>query len=316
MVHRVRLFDSFSRLINGLSKTRSSLYEKIRGVERDMAALDENFLERVEEILIEADVGIRVAGELVGALRDKIKQRRSLEKGEALVILKERIVTLLSQDRPSITLEDAIPFVTLIVGVNGGGKTTTAGKLAFRYLKDGKRVLLSAADTFRAAAAEQLRILSERIGSEIIVQADGADPAAVVFDSIRAAKSRNYDYLIIDTAGRLHTKSNLMKELEKIVKVTAREIPGAPHEVLLVIDATTGQNGLSQAKEFLKFTGVTGTVLTKLDGTAKGGIALAIRSEMGIPIKYVGVGETMDDLVDFSPEEYAEGLLGENRSWI
>jgi len=304
------LFDSFSKIFQGLSRTREGISDKIRGLRSDEREIDEGFFESMEEILIGADVGVRVAGELVSSVRQEVGQRKVSGKEEALKILREKIVGLLSEniDRPH--RESERPEVILIVGVNGGGKTTTAGKLAFRMLRDGKSVLLSAADTFRAAAAEQLKILADRIGSEIITQADGADPAAVVFDSIRAARSRNCDYLIVDTAGRLHTKSNLMKELEKIAKVAGKELKGAPHEVLLVIDATTGQNGLSQAKEFLKFTGVTATVLTKLDGTARGGIALSICREMKIPIRYVGVGEGMEDMVDFSPEEYARGLLG------
>lgn len=304
-------FGSFSKLFSGLSKTRNYIVEKMRGLDAKEAGLDERFFDEVQEILLEADVGVRISDELVQGLKQRIESMPGMGKEKAISLLKTMIFEILSENVPAPKPVKVKPEIFLIVGVNGGGKTTTAGKLAYRFLKEEKKVLLSAADTFRAAATEQLKILSERTGAEIIMQRDGADPAAVVFDSMRAAKGRGYDYLIIDTAGRLHTKSNLMKELEKIVRVAGREIPGAPHEVLLVIDATTGQNGIFQAKEFLKFAGITGIVLTKLDGTAKGGVALGIFREMNIPIKYIGVGEGMDELVDFSAKEYAEGLLGE-----
>lgn len=304
-------FGTFSKLFKGLSKTRHYIADKIRAMDAEEKELGKDFLDRVQEILLEADVGVRISEELVQDLQEKIRSMPSADKEQAISLLKTSIFQILSENVPLFKKEGTKPQVVLIVGVNGGGKTTTAGKLAYRLLKENKGVLLSAADTFRAAASEQLKILSERAGAEIIMQSDGADPAAVVFDSIQAAKRRSYDYLIVDTAGRLHTKSNLMKELEKIVRVAGKEVPGAPHEVFLIIDATTGQNGLSQAKEFLKFAGITGIVLTKLDGTAKGGVALGIYREMGIPIRYIGVGEGMEDLVDFSAEEYVEGLLGE-----
>jgi fused signal recognition particle receptor len=304
-------FGTFSKLFKGLSKTRHYIADKIRALDAEERKLGEDFLEKVQEILLEADVGVRISDELVQGLQEKIRSMPGIDKEKALGLLKTMIFEILSENTTLLEKAGTTPEVVLIVGVNGGGKTTTAGKLAYRFLKEKKKVLLSAADTFRAAASEQLRILSERAGAEIIMQSDGADPAAVVFDSIRAAKRRSHDYLIVDTAGRLHTKSNLMKELEKIVRVAGKEVPGAPHEVLLVIDATTGQNGLSQAKEFLKFAGITGIVLTKLDGTAKGGVALGIFREMSIPIRYIGVGEGMEELVDFSAREYAEGLLGE-----
>lgn len=304
-------FGTFSKLFQGLSKTRHYIADKIRALDAKEKELGDDFFDKVMEILLEADVGVRISDELVQDLHHKIKSKPGMNKEEAINQLKTMIFDILSENVPPLKKTESKPEVLLIVGVNGGGKTTTAGKLAYRYLKSNRKVLLSAADTFRAAAAEQLKILSERAGAEIITQSDGADPAAVVFDSIRAAKGRGYDNLIIDTAGRLHTKSNLMKELEKIVRIAGREISGAPHEVLLVIDATTGQNGLSQAKEFLKFAGITGIVLTKLDGTAKGGVALSIYREMNIPIRYIGVGEGLDELVDFSAQEYAKGLLGE-----
>ncbi len=304
-------FGTFSKLFKGLSKTRHYIADKIRALDAEEKELGRDFLDRVQEILLEADVGVRISEELVQDLQEKVRSMPAADKEKAIGLLKTLIFEILSENVPVLRKEETKPQVVLIVGVNGGGKTTTAGKLAYRLLKEKKGVLLSAADTFRAAASAQLKILSERAGAEIIMQSDGADPAAVVFDSIQAAKRRSYDYLIVDTAGRLHTKSNLMKELEKIVRVAGKEIPGAPHEVLLIIDATTGQNGLSQAKEFLKFAGITGIVLTKLDGTAKGGVALGIFREMGIPIRYIGVGEGMEDLVDFSAEEYVEGLLGE-----
>ncbi len=304
-------FGTFSKLFKGLSKTRHYLADKIRALDAEESKLGEDFFDKAQEILLEADVGVRISDELIHGLQQKTQTIPGVDKEKAIDLLKTMIFEILSENAPSLGKVVTKPEVVLVVGVNGGGKTTTAGKLAYRFLKENKKVLLSAADTFRAAASEQLKILSERTGAEIIMQSDGADPAAVVFDSIRAAKRRGHDYLIVDTAGRLHTKSNLMKELEKIVRVAGREIPGAPHEVLLIIDATTGQNGLTQAKEFLKFAGITGIVLTKLDGTAKGGVALGIFREMNIPIKYIGVGEGMQELVDFSAKEYAEGLLGE-----
>ncbi len=304
-------FGTFSKLFKGLSKTRHYLADKIRALDAEESKLGEDFFDKAQEILLEADVGVRISDELIHGLQQKTQTIPGVDKEKAIDLLKTMIFEILSENAPSLGKVVTKPEVVLVVGVNGGGKTTTAGKLAYRFLKENKKVLLSAADTFRAAASEQLKILSERTGAEIIMQSDGADPAAVVFDSIRAAKRRGHDYLIVDTAGRLHTKSNLMKELEKIVRVAGREIPGAPHEVLLIIDATTGQNGLTQAKEFLKFAGITGIVLTKLDGTAKGGVALGIFREMNIPIKYIGVGEGMEELVDFSAKEYAEGLLGE-----
>lgn len=263
-------------------------------------------LEELEEILILADVGVTTAGKICSRLGERIK-RRNIDSTELRENLCEIVTELMEPDEPLVT--ETKPSVVLVVGVNGVGKTTSIGKLAYWLQGQGKKVLLGAADTFRAAAGEQLGVWSERVGCQMIKHAEGADPAAVVYDSITAAKARNVDVLICDTAGRLHTKKNLMEELAKIDRVLEREAPGCSRETLLVLDATTGQNGLNQAREFAAACGVTGIILTKLDGTAKGGVAIAIRDQLGLPIKFVGTGESIGDLTPFCAAEFARALL-------
>lgn len=263
-------------------------------------------LEELEEILILADVGVTTAGKICSRLGERIK-RRNIDSTELRENLCEIVTELMEPDEPLVT--ETKPSVVLVVGVNGVGKTTSIGKLAYWLQGQGKKVLLGAADTFRAAAGEQLGVWAERVGCQMIKHAEGADPAAVVYDSITAAKARNVDVLICDTAGRLHTKKNLMEELAKIDRVLEREAPGCSRETLLVLDATTGQNGLNQAREFAAACGVTGIILTKLDGTAKGGVAIAIRDQLGLPIKFMGTGESIGDLTPFSAAEFAQALL-------
>lgn len=263
-------------------------------------------LEELEEILILADVGVTTAGKICSRLGERIK-RRNIDSTELRENLCEIVTELMEPDEPLVT--ETKPSVVLVVGVNGVGKTTSIGKLAYWLQGQGKKVLLGAADTFRAAAGEQLGVWAERVGCQMIKHAEGADPAAVVYDSITAAKARNVDVLICDTAGRLHTKKNLMEELAKIDRVLEREAPGCSRETLLVLDAATGQNGLNQAREFAAACGVTGIILTKLDGTAKGGVAIAIRDQLGLPIKFVGTGESIGDLTPFSAAEFAQALL-------
>lgn len=263
-------------------------------------------LEELEEILILADVGVTTAGKICSRLGERIK-RRNIDSTELRENLCEIVTELMEPDEPLVT--ETKPSVVLVVGVNGVGKTTSIGKLAYWLQGQGKKVLLGAADTFRAAAGEQLGVWAERVGCQMIKHAEGADPAAVVYDSITAAKARNVDVLICDTAGRLHTKKNLMEELAKIDRVLEREAPCCSRETLLVLDATTGQNGLNQAREFAAACGVTGIILTKLDGTAKGGVAIAIRDQLGLPIKFVGTGESIGDLTPFSAAEFAQALL-------
>ena len=292
-------------LTRGLKKTRSNLVVQVDGIS---GKLTPETLAELEEILILADVGVRTAGRVCSDLAARVG-RRSLGPGELRRELREVLVELLS---PDVGLDlSHKPAVILMVGVNGVGKTTTIGKLANHLMQEGKTVLLGAADTFRAAAAEQLTVWAQRSGAQIICHQEGADPAAVVFDSITAGKARGVDVVICDTAGRLHNKKNLMDELAKMDRILTREAPDSSREVLLVLDATTGQNGLNQAREFAAACGVTGVVLTKLDGTAKGGVVVGIREQLGLPIKYVGVGEQMDDLRPFSARDYATALLFE-----
>ena len=292
-------------ITRGLKKTRSNLVVQVDGIS---GKLTPEALEELEEILILADVGVRTAGRVCSDLAARVG-RRSLGPGELRRELREVLVELLSPDQ-GLELENK-PAIILMVGVNGVGKTTTIGKLANHLMQQGRTVLLGAADTFRAAAAEQLTVWAERCGAQIICHQEGADPAAVVFDSISAGKARGVDVIICDTAGRLHNKKNLMDELAKMDRVITREAPDSSREVLLVLDATTGQNGLNQAREFAAACGVTGVVLTKLDGTAKGGVVVGIRDQLGLPIKFVGVGEQVDDLRPFSARDYATALLFE-----
>ncbi|WP_242219530.1 signal recognition particle-docking protein FtsY [Bacillus cereus group sp. BfR-BA-01380] len=298
----------------GLEKTRNSFTEKVNDLVYRYRKVDEEFFEELEEILIGADVGVSTVMELIDQLRDEVKRRNIQDPREVQAVISEKLIEIYKGNgnfNNELNVQDNALTVILFVGVNGVGKTTTIGKMAHKLKSDGKSVLLAAGDTFRAGAIEQLEVWGERVGVDVIKQGSGSDPAAVMYDAIQAAKSRKVDVLLCDTAGRLQNKINLMKELEKVKRVIEREVPGAPHEVLLVIDATTGQNGLSQAKTFREATNVTGIVLTKLDGTAKGGIVLAIRNEMDVPVKFVGLGEQMDDLQAFDPEQYVYGLFGD-----
>jgi fused signal recognition particle receptor len=303
------------RFKNAISATRESLSEKIDTVFQGRRQIDAELLDELEEALIAADIGVPTTLEILDNVRRGIT-RKEIGDIEALkAAIKNQLLAILrASEAKGVAAETNVPenispYVMMIVGVNGVGKTTTIGKLAQRIKAEGNDVLICAADTFRAAASDQLAIWAERTGVPLIQQKHGTDPAAVLFDSLKAAKARNSDVLIVDTAGRLHNKSNLMAELEKMKRVAGREVEGAPHETLLVIDAVTGQNGLEQARQFLKVAGVTGIVLTKLDGTAKGGIAVAIAKELGLPIRYAGIGEKVDDLVVFNAEHYVDGLF-------
>ncbi|WP_309121319.1 signal recognition particle-docking protein FtsY [Paenibacillus sp.] len=295
----------------GLSKTRDAFVGKVEDLFTRRKKIDEPFYEELEEILIGADVGINTVMKLIDELRVEVRKRKIEDPKELRPILTEKLVELLSGGEETERLKTAPEGLTiyLVVGVNGVGKTTTIGKLAHRLKQEGKSVLLAAGDTFRAAAIEQLEVWGQRAGVDVIRQGQGSDPAAVIFDAVHAAKQRNVDVLICDTAGRLQNKVNLMEELNKIFRVIRREVPEAPHEVLLVLDATTGQNALQQAKLFGEKTGVTGLVLTKLDGTAKGGIVIAIRQEMELPVKMVGLGEKIDDLQPFDSEQFVNALF-------
>lgn len=296
---------------DGLTKTRTAFVEKVEDLLVRRKKIDEEFYEELEEILIGADVGVNTVVKLIEELRTEVRKRKIEQAADLQPILSEKLVGLLQNSQNSeLHLASSGPTVILFVGVNGVGKTTTIGKLAHRYKQQGKNVLMAAGDTFRAAAIDQLEVWGKRVGVEVIKQQPGSDPAAVMFDAIQAAKTRGVDILLCDTAGRLQNKSNLMDELNKIYRVIGREIPDAPHEVLLVIDATTGQNALSQAKLFGEKTGVTGLVLTKLDSTAKGGIVIAIRQELDLPVKLVGLGEKMDDLQDFDSDQFVHALFG------
>jgi fused signal recognition particle receptor len=304
-----------ARFRRAVAATRESLSEKIDTVFAGRKQIDDELLDQLEEALIAADIGVPTTLEILETVRRGVA-RKQINDLEALkqAIKNELLKILQAAENQGVASEtsvpaDVLPYVMMIVGVNGVGKTTTIGKLAQRIKAEGNDVLICAADTFRAAASDQLAIWAERTGVPLIQQKQGTDPAAVLFDSLKAAKARGSEVLIVDTAGRLHTKSNLMAELEKMKRVAAREVEGAPHETLLVVDAVTGQNGLEQARQFLKVAGVTGIVLTKLDGTAKGGIAVAIAKELNLPIRYAGIGEKVDDLVVFDPEQYVEGLF-------
>ena len=295
----------FSKIKNGLSKTRA----QIGAILDSSPECSDEFFERLEEALITADTGAAFSADIIAVLKKEIKTRGIVKAQEAYELMKKMLVTKLSAAQTAPTV-DCKPWVILVVGVNGVGKTTTIGKLAQEYRHKGKKVMLGAADTFRAGAIEQLRIWADRTESDFIAQHEGADAASVAFDALEAAKSRGCDVLILDTAGRLHNKVNLMNELEKIVRVIRRNIPEAPHEVLLVIDATTGQNAVKQTEVFHGSVGLTGCIITKLDGTAKGGIALSLTDTLGIPVRKIGVGEGMTDLQDFDAEAYVEAMFG------
>jgi len=299
----------FERFKQGLSKTRQNLGGKIDALIKSTRKLDDEFYDELEEILIQADVGMNTSLSLVAKIRTAVKKQKINDPLAVTDLIKDAIKEIM--DAEQVPLNSALekPTVILVVGVNGAGKTTTIAKLANKYKQEKKKVILAAGDTFRAAAIDQLQIWADRVGVELIKHQEGSDPGAVVFDAISAARARKADILIIDTAGRLQNKTNLMKEISKIRKVIEKEMPGAPHEVLLVLDATTGQNAISQARVFSEATGVTGIVLTKLDGTAKGGIVIAVAKDLGIPVKLVGIGEGMEDLREFSPEIFARALF-------
>ncbi|WP_453997001.1 signal recognition particle-docking protein FtsY [Bacillus nitroreducens] len=299
---------------DGLSKTRNTFSERVNDLVARYRKVDEDFFEELEEILISADVGVSTVMELIDELKTEVKRKNIQDTKELQSVISEKLVEIYQgneEKSSALNIQKDGLTVILVVGVNGVGKTTSIGKIANRLKNEGKSVLLAAGDTFRAGAIQQLEVWGERVGVDVIKQSEGSDPAAVMYDAVQAAKSRNVDVLICDTAGRLQNKVNLMKELEKVKRVIERELPGAPHEVLLVLDATTGQNALIQAKTFSEATDVTGIVLTKLDGTAKGGIVLAIRNELNIPVKLVGLGEKVDDLQDFDAQNYVYGLFAD-----
>lgn len=299
----------FDRLKAGLKKTTDSLVGRIDQLVLGKKEIDADTLEELEEILITSDIGVKTTVELIRSMEQRLS-RNELKDGPGLkAAIKDELLTRLLAHHAVLQPEAATPFVILVVGVNGVGKTTTIGKLAAKFAAEDKKVLLAAGDTFRAAAAEQLEIWGERAGVAVIRHQEGADPSAVAFDACKAAVSRGTEILIIDTAGRLHTKVNLMEEMKKIYRVIGREIPGAPHETLLVLDGATGQNALSQARLFKESAGVTGLVLTKLDGTAKGGIVVAVSHEFSLPVRYIGVGEGVDDLRVFDPHEFVDALF-------
>ncbi len=299
----------FSKISAGLKKTRDSIMHSVNAMLRSFTKIDEELFEELEEILIMADTGAATASRICDELRRKVKERGETDPNAIRDMLMETVAEML---RGGQELQlNTKPAVVLVIGVNGVGKTTTIGKLAARMQREGKKVVLGAADTFRAAAIEQLQVWADRSGVDMVKHEQGSDPAAVVFDTAAAAKARGADVMICDTAGRLHNKKNLMEELAKIGRVIDRELPNADKEVLLVLDATTGQNAVNQAREFKNAAGITGIVLTKLDGTARGGVVLAIREDLGLPVKFVGVGEGIDDLQPFDPEDFARGLFSE-----
>jgi fused signal recognition particle receptor len=300
-----------SKFKEGLTKTRDAFVSRVDDLFSRRKKIDEEFYEELEEILIGADVGVNTVMELIDDLRSEVRKRKIEDPKELQPILSEKLIELLKGDAGApLNMAAEGLTVILFVGVNGVGKTTTIGKMAHMFKSQGKKVLLAAGDTFRAGAIEQLETWGQRVGVDVIKHAAGSDPAAVMFDAIQAAKNRGVDVLLCDTAGRLQNKVNLMEELNKIYRVIRREIPEAPHEALLVLDATTGQNALQQAKLFGDKTGLTGIVLTKLDGTAKGGIVVAIRQELNLPVKFVGLGEKMDDLQPFDSEQFVHALFG------
>jgi fused signal recognition particle receptor len=301
--------DLLEKLKRGIQKTRAGLVARLEDALASTKQIDAALLEELEHTLLGADIGVKTTAEILERIRLKVDRKLVNDAGELRQLIRAHLLEVLqASERPPVAVAQP-PAVVLVVGVNGSGKTTTIGKLARRYRSEGRSVLLCAADTFRAAAIEQLEIWGERTGTEVIRQKPGADPSAVLFDALQAARARGTDYVIVDTAGRLHTKSNLMAELEKMGRTAARVVPGAPHEVLLVLDATTGQNGLEQARRFTETSGVTGMVLAKLDGTAKGGVVVAIARELNLPIRYVGVGEKLDDLLPFDPEKFIASLF-------
>ena len=300
----------FAKLVQGLTKTRNNILDGVDNVLKSFTKIDDDLYEELEEALIMADIGVTTTMEIMDELQDQVKENKTKDPAELKDMIASIITRKISKGDHTLIVEKGTPTVMLVIGVNGVGKTTTIGKLANQIKNENKKVLIAAADTFRAAAIEQLEVWGTRSGVDVIKHYEGADPAAVIYDALQAAKARKTDVLICDTAGRLHNKANLMKELEKIFKVINREYPEANKEVLLVLDATTGQNAISQVKQFKEVADITGIVLTKLDGTAKGGIVIGIHSTMGIPVKFVGVGEGIDDLQAFNPEEFSKALFG------
>lgn len=326
-----------NRFKEGLAKSRENLLRKIGDAINRRTRIDDDLLEEIEEILIEADVGVSTSLKIIERIKERLSKEKVNDPQIVQTFLRDEIAYIMTESAKDISFDEKprepvvstelqspfkqtfgkletddnrIPYVIMVVGVNGTGKTTTIGKLAFKFKSEGKRVMMAACDTFRAAAIEQLDIWAKRVGSELIRHQNGADPASVAYDALMAARARKIDVLIIDTAGRLHTKTNLMEELKKIKRVLEKQIPGVPQEILLVLDATTGQNAIAQAKYFNEALDITGIVLAKLDGTAKGGVVLAIKEELRLPVKMVGLGEKLEDLKDFDSQEFAEALLG------
>jgi len=297
----------FEKLKQGLAKTKEAVFGRVDDLFRGFARVDEDLLEELEEILITSDVGVGTTEEIIDELRDRIKEDKLSDPEQVRGVLVDMLRERIGESEP-LKLDSA-PSVILVIGVNGVGKTTSIGKISKRLSDDGKKVVVAAADTFRAAAIDQLAVWADRAGVDLIAQSEGSDPAAVVFDAISSAKKKKADVLIVDTAGRLHNKKNLMDELAKINRVIDRELPDASRETLLVLDATTGQNAVMQAKEFINAANITGIVLTKLDGTAKGGIIISIKGELGIPVKFIGVGESIDDMQPFDASEFAKALF-------
>jgi fused signal recognition particle receptor len=297
------------RLKAGIQKTRSGLLEKIEDAVSGKKEINAEVLEELEYALITADIGARTTAEILERIRQQVERHMLGDARELKSLIRQHLLEILEATERPLPKVTEPPAVIMVVGVNGAGKTTSIGKLTRRLQSEGRSVLLCAADTFRAAAIEQLEVWAQRTGTDLIRQQSGADPSAVAFDAVQAAKARKVDYVIIDTAGRLHTKTNLMAELEKMRRTISRVIPSAPHEVLLVLEATTGQNGLEQARKFTETSAVTGIILTKLDGTAKGGVVVAISRELNLPIRYVGVGEQIDDLLPFDPEQFVSSLF-------
>lgn len=313
---KATLFERLNEKVAGaVEKTRDRLVAQVEDIFQGKAEISPELLRQLEATLISADLGARTASEIVGNVRNTFEQQRAKEAATTPAAVKSAIkaelVAIFDRTaRPPKATEGGGPFVILLVGVNGAGKTTSIGKLAQRYKREGYSALICAGDTFRAAAGEQVGIWAERAGVELIQQKPGADPSAVLFDALSAAKARGVNFVLVDTAGRLHTKTNLMQELAKMHRTAERLVPGAPHETLLVLDATTGQNGLQQARQFTQAAGLTGLIVTKLDGTAKGGIVVAIARELGLPVRYLGVGEKAEDLVPFEPGQFVDALLG------
>ena len=298
------------KMRSAVSRTKQDFTERLQALVEGKKEIDSELLEELEAVMIGSDIGVQTTTEILDTIRDQVSRKVLANPTELRDVLKNELrKTFDIEIPPPAEVPEGNPFVILVVGVNGAGKTTTIGKLAQRFTSDGKKVMLCAGDTFRAAAIEQLEVWAERVGIPIVKQKPGADPSAVLFDTLRSAKARKIDYVIVDTAGRLHTKRNLMSELEKMARIAGREVPNAPHEVLLVLDATTGQNGLTQAREFTKTARLTGLILAKLDGTAKGGVVTAIVKELKIPIRFIGTGEKIDDLVEFSADDFIDSLF-------